>query len=53
MKTVIPFLFWSVFGLLFRLFVTKDLAWDEIGVVGAINGILNTQFVDIYWFFNP
>lgn len=50
-KTLIPFLVWSLFGLLFRLFILKDLRWEELGVSGAVNGILNTTVVDVYWFF--
>lgn len=59
-KTVIPFLFWSVFGM---CWASRKVLWAMI--TGAPNqgldwtfetvfkGIFNTRFVQIYWFFIP
>ena len=59
-KTVIPFLAWSVFALLwsYRKVLwamllgqpNNGLDWTFYSVT---NGILNTKFRDIYWFFIP
>lgn len=59
-KTVIPFLAWSVIGMLwsarkvFAAMLTgqpnKGLDWTFLSVA---NGIVNTKFRDIYWFFIP
>lgn len=52
-KVVIPFLFWSLFGLLFALFITKSEKFDNLSLTYIINGIINYKFVYIYWFFMP
>lgn len=59
-KTVIPFLFWSVFAMLWQ---SRKILWAMITgaaherlnwtVVSVIDGIVNTKFLDIYWFFIP
>ncbi len=59
-KTVVPFLFWSVIGLLWAYRKTlwammtgkpnNGLDWTFLSVT---NGIVNTKFRDIYWFFIP
>ena len=59
-KTVIPFIFWSIVGLLWAyrktlwaMLVGKPnggLNWTFLSVT---NGIVNTKFRDIYWFFIP
>lgn len=59
-KTVIPFLAWSVFALLWKYRKVlwamllgqpnEGLDWTFYSVT---NGILNTKFKDIYWFFIP
>ena len=59
-KTVIPFLFWSVFGM---FWASRKVLWAMAEgapnkgldwTVGAvINGIVNSKFVQIYWFFIP
>ena len=59
-KTVIPFLAWSVIGLLwaYRKVLwamligqpNQGLDWTFLSVS---NGIVNTKFRDIYWFFIP
>lgn len=59
-KTVIPFLAWSLVGFLWAYRKTlwamlvgdpnKGLDWTFSGV---LNGIINTKYRDIYWFFIP
>lgn len=60
LKTVIPFLFWSIFGMFWasrKVFKAmadgvpgQKLNWT---VTSVIDGILNTKFTQIYWFFIP
>lgn len=47
-KTVIPFLAWSVIGLLWQIFAT-GIVPENFGAL--IGGIVNTSYVSIYWFF--
>ena len=59
-KTVIPFLFWSLFAM---LWASRKVLWAMITgapndglkwtVGSVIDGIVNTKFLDIYWFFIP
>lgn len=59
-KTVIPFLAWSVIGMFwaYRKVIwamlmgdpNQSLDWTFLSVT---NGIINTKFRDIYWFFIP
>ena len=51
LKTVIPFLFWSVFGILYRLCFLRDLSLSELSVSKVISGILNAEYTQPYWFF--
>lgn len=50
-KTVVPFLFWSLFGLFFSIYVLNDFKIGELNFWYIIDGILNVKFVEIYWFF--
>ena len=52
-KTVIPFLFWSLAALLFRIYFFKNISWNAVSVSYVIDGVLNTKFNDLYWFFKP
>ena len=59
-KTVIPFLSWSVVGLLwaYRKVLWAMLVGDpnnglDWTFLSVANGIVNTKFRDIYWFFIP
>ncbi len=52
-KTVIPFFFWSLAALLFRIYFFKNISWDVVSVSYIIDGVLNTKFNDLYWFFKP
>lgn len=59
-KTVIPFLFWSVFAMFWSsrkvlIAMANDEPNQKLGwtVESVAKGILNTKFMDIYWFFIP
>ena len=52
-KTVIPFVFWSLVALLFRIYFFKDVSWNVINVGYIVDGVLNTKFNSLYWFFPP
>lgn len=50
-KTVIPYIFWSFFGLGFQMYYLKTISavdWKYI-----VNGLLSGRIVGIYWFFIP
>ena len=51
-KTLAPFLFWSLCGLAFTYFAMgqRDL---DLSPLAVIDGILNTRYITIYWFFPP
>lgn len=52
-KTVIPFIFWSIIAILHCIFYTKSITLSELSLTTIFNGIWNTKFMDIYWFFIP
>ena len=52
-KTVIPFVFWSLVALLMRIYFFKDISWDVVTIGYVVNGVLNTKFNNLYWFFPP
>lgn len=52
-KTVVPFIFWSLFGLLFKFLTDKDYQISKVSLQDVWNGIFDTSFVPIYWFFIP
>lgn len=51
-KTVIPFLAWSMIGLLYML-NTERIEMADVGKRWLINSILNTSIMSIYWYFIP
>ena len=50
-KTLIPFVFWSLVGLLYQIIVTKSLSFSNLNFIFVYNGIVRTSFVGVYWFF--
>ena len=52
-KTVIPFVFWSLVALLVRIYFSKDISWNIVTVGYVVDGVLNTKFNNLYWFFPP
>ena len=53
-KTVIPFLFWSVVGLLVHVYFMKDMTFEGMTVRGFINDLMSCgKYVSVFWFFRP
>ena len=52
-KTVLPYLFWSLFAVLWNLFVTHKLTADAVTARYLANGLLKGNLLSIYWFFIP
>ena len=52
-KTVIPFVFWSVFALFFLTYISKALTVEKFDIVKLFNVIVDTKYMGIYWFFIP
>lgn len=52
-KTVIPYIIWSFIGLLIQVFYIKNIKPDLIDLNYIINGLINGNLVQIYWFFIP
>ena len=50
-KTVVPFLFWSFIGIVFRIYFEKNLTWSYLNVPYVVNGLFNRSFNTVYWFF--
>ncbi len=50
-KTFIPFVIWSLIGLLFLIFYEKSISIENVDIKYIFNGIFSTSFVNIYWFF--
>lgn len=52
LKTLIPFLFWSMIGLLFlTLFNEKNIF--EMSFLEVANAVMNTEIIQNFWFFIP
>lgn len=49
-KVVIPWIVWSIFGLFYCLY-TKQINSSDINFVYIINGIFNSKFQDVFWYF--
>ncbi|MBO5328140.1 MAG: acyltransferase family protein, partial [Clostridia bacterium] len=52
LKTLIPFLFWSVAYFLFHLF-TGAYETEKISVGWFISKLMNSEFCPVFWFFTP
>ena len=52
-KTFIPFVLWSLIGLLFLIYFEKTISIQSIDIKYIFNGIFSTSFTTIYWFFIP
>ena len=52
-KTAVPFVFWSLAALLFRIYFFKNISWDVLTAGYVVDGILNTKFNSLFWFFPP
>lgn len=52
-KTVIPFIIWSFIGLLIEIYYIKCVNLSSVNLTYIINGLINGNLVQIYWFFIP
>ena len=52
-KTFVPFVIWSLLGLIFKIFYLKSVSLSKINLLYVFNGIFNTSIINIYWFFIP
>ena len=50
-KTFIPFLFWIICALVFKIVITKDIKTSELSFRYIWDGIFNTDILSIFWFF--
>lgn len=54
-KTLIPYIIWSMLGLLFQVFYLKSIKLSQVNFKMILNGLLSTSncLVQVYWFFIP
>lgn len=52
-KTLIPYIFWSLIGILFTVWYLHWKTPEDITVQYVLSGLLSGDLVDIYWFFIP
>ena len=50
-KTVIPFIFWSIIGILYFSFVRKKFKISDFTITQFLNAIMGTKYMFVYWFF--
>ena len=50
-KTFIPFICWSLIGVIYFIFIKKSLPISTLNIKTLINDILNYEYIYIYWFF--
>ena len=52
-KTVIPFIIWSFIGLFIQIFYMHTIKLSSVDLTYIVNGLLNGNLVQVYWFFIP
>ena len=52
-KTIIPYLAWSILGLIIKVFYLKSVLPETVTPEYVISGILQGNIIGIYWFFIP
>ena len=53
LKTLIPFIFWSIIAALAHRFWLRDHPMSDYQFPDLINRIFDTRFIPIFWFFIP
>lgn len=53
LMSVLPYVFWSLVGLVFNVFYLKSVSPDQVTDSYVINGLLNGSLFAIFWFFIP
>ena len=51
-KAVIPFFIWSIIGFIY-LVLKGSVRSEDINILHILDGVLNTRYTSIYWFFIP
>lgn len=52
-KTVLPFVFWSLFSMVLQIVFSKNISWGSVTIGYVMDGVLNAKFNSVYWFFPP
>ena len=52
-KTVIPFVAWTLIGILYRVVIAKNLLWGDVTPRFVFDGLTKFNIISIYWFFGP
>lgn len=52
-KTVIPYVVWSLIGLLYQIITLKTIQPEEVTPRYIVEGLFNGNLVSVYWFFIP
>lgn len=52
-KTVIPFIIWSFIGLFIQIYYMHTIKLSSVDLTYIVNGLLNGNLVQVYWFFIP
>ncbi|SEW36894.1 Surface polysaccharide O-acyltransferase, integral membrane enzyme [Ruminococcaceae bacterium KH2T8] len=52
-KTVIPFVAWTLIGILYRVVIAKNLLWADVTPRFVFDGLTKFNIVNLYWFFGP
>lgn len=50
-KTVIPYFFWSIIGLLYQVYMFQNPQLRDINIKYLVKGLLDGSLVRIYWYF--
>ena len=53
LRTFIPFLFWSIFGLVFRVYYLHNFSFEKCNFGCLLNELLDGKIIEMYWFFIP
>ncbi|WP_407421275.1 acyltransferase, partial [Methanobrevibacter sp.] len=52
-KTLIPYLVWSILGLIIQIYLLKTILISDVNFDFLINGLTKGTLVPVYWFFIP
>ncbi len=52
-KTLVPYLFFSIVGLLYELFVIKIIPLEKVGIKFLVGNLMIGNLPPVYWFFIP
>ena len=52
-KTVIPFVAWTLIGIIYRVVIPKNILVSDITPRFIFNGLTQFNIINLYWFFGP